>query len=143
MRDARTTSRRLRLSSCRAERCAKFVGTSNDHGTQDGPIQSERSGYARCQSGPTNLHARQAAGVDGYYKHAKNQIDDGLFGASLIPSTFNYSEGQVEGVEFTASYTKGGFATYANLAVNDALGTKINSAQFLFDPAVLAIPECG
>ena len=45
-------------------------------------------------------------GVDGYYKNAKNQLDDGLFGASLIPSNFNYREGRVYGVEFTGTYTR-------------------------------------
>jgi len=39
----------------------------------------------------------------GYYKEARNQLDDGLFGQSLILSQFNYAEGRVYGVEFTGS----------------------------------------
>jgi hypothetical protein len=82
-------------------------------------------------------------GVDGYYKHAKNQLDDGLFGQTLILSAFNYAEGQVDGVEFTGNYTEGGFSTYANVAIGQAMGTKINSAQFLFDSGTLAYTDAG
>ena len=73
-------------------------------------------------------------GVDGYYKNAVNQLDDGLFGQTLILSAFNYAEGEIYGAEFTASYTTGGFSTYANLAYSVAQGKDWNSAQFLFDP---------
>jgi hypothetical protein len=71
-------------------------------------------------------------GVDGYYKTAQNQLDDGLFGQSLILSAFNYAKGQVEGVEFTGSYNQGGFSAYANVAVSKAQGKGAASAQFLW-----------
>ena len=77
-------------------------------------------------------------GVDGYYKYARKQLDDGLFGQTLILSAFNYAEGRVYGVEFTGSYTTGGFSTYANVAYSVAQGENWNSAQFLFDPTDLA-----
>ena len=77
-------------------------------------------------------------GVDGYYKYAKHQLDDGLFGQTLILSAFNYSRGQVYGVEFSSSYTAGGFSTYANVAYSVAKGENWSSSQFLFDPADLA-----
>ena len=73
--------------------------------------------------------------MDGYYKSAREQLDDGLFGQTLILSAFNYAKGEVYGVEFTASYNHGGFSTYANVAVSRAQGEDWNSAQFLFDPA--------
>jgi outer membrane receptor for Fe3+-dicitrate len=41
-------------------------------------------------------------------------------------------------VEFSGSYTAGGFSTYANVAYSVAQGEDWNSAQFLFDPADLA-----
>jgi hypothetical protein len=41
-------------------------------------------------------------------------------------------------VEFTGSYTHGGFSTYANVAVSRAQGENWSSAQFLFKPADLA-----
>jgi hypothetical protein len=73
-------------------------------------------------------------GVDGYYKLAQNLIDDGQFGAAPILSAFNYARGQICGVELSQNYTSGGFSAYANLAVEEGLGEKINSAQsVLFD----------
>jgi hypothetical protein len=59
-------------------------------------------------------------------------LDDGLFGQSLILSSFNYAQGRVYGAEFTASYTDGGFSAYANLAYSVAEGKGASSAQFLW-----------
>jgi hypothetical protein len=70
--------------------------------------------------------------VDGYYKTAQNQLDDGFFGQSLILSSFNYNQGRVRGVEFTANYTHGGFSTYANVAYSVAQGRGAGTAQFLW-----------
>ena len=76
--------------------------------------------------------------MDGYYKHAKNQLDDGLFGQSLILSAFNYRHGEFMAWNSPASYTDGGFSAYANFAYSVAKGEDWDSAQFLFDPADLA-----
>jgi outer membrane receptor protein involved in Fe transport len=117
---------------------AKFDGTSNASGTdQDDPVKAERANY--FDAGITQkLAPGLQVGVDGYYKQAKNQLDDGLFGQTLILSAFNYAKGEIYGAEFTASCTKGGFSTYANLAYSVAKGEDWNSAQFLFSPADLA-----
>ncbi|HEY5232348.1 MAG TPA: TonB-dependent receptor [Verrucomicrobiae bacterium] len=114
---------------------AKFNGTSNASGTdQDDPVKAERANY--FDAGITQKIGKHLqVGLDGYYKQAKNQLDDGLFGQTLILSAFNYAKGEVYGAEFTASYTDGGFSTYANLAYGVARGEDWNSAQFLFDPA--------
>lgn len=112
----------------------KYVGTSNFEGLRDSPIQCERADYYDAginQQIMTNL----TVGVDAYFKHSHNMIDDGLFGQSLILSTFNYSQGQQDGVELTVNYTHDGFSAYGNLAFQDAIGTGINSAQFLFGPS--------
>ena len=119
---------------------SKFSGTSNDQGLLDSPVKAERADYFDVGISQ-ELAPGLTVGVDGYYKHAKNQLDDGLFGQTLILSAFNYTEGQVEGVEFTTSYTKGGFSTYANVALGDALGKQINSAQFLFPADKLAFTQ--
>jgi outer membrane receptor protein involved in Fe transport len=71
-------------------------------------------------------------GVDGYYKTAQEQLDDGFFGQSLILSSFNYNRGRVRGVEFTANYDKGGFSAYANVAYSVAQGEGAASAQYLW-----------
>ncbi len=116
---------------------AKFVGTSGQAPTpQDDPVKAERANYYDVGISQVLAPGLQV-GVDGYYKIAQNQLDDGLFGQTLILSAFNYARGEVHGVEFTASYTSGGFSTYANIANSVAKGETWSSAQFLFDPADL------
>ena len=116
---------------------AKFDGTSNASATdQDDPVKAERANY--FDAGVTQKIGKHLQlGVDGYYKQAKNQLDDGLFGQTLILSAFNYAKGEIYGVEFTSSYNVGGFSTYANLAYSVAKGEDWNSAQFLFGPGGL------
>ncbi len=115
---------------------AKFTGTSNDQGLQDSPVKAERADYFDAGISQ-RLAPGLTVGVDGYYKKAKNQLDDGLFGQSLILSAFNYERGIVKGVELTGSYIKGGFSSYANFAISQAEGKTINSSQFLFDAFTL------
>ncbi len=105
--------------------------------TQDDPVKAERSNYLDAGISQKLAPGLQA-GLDGYYKRAKNQLDDGLFGQTLILSAFNYARGEVYGLEFTGSYENGGFATYLNLAHSVAKGEDWDSAEFLFDPGDLA-----
>jgi outer membrane receptor protein involved in Fe transport len=115
-----------------------FNGTSNASPvTLDSPVRAESSDYFDAGITHKFLPGLQG-GVDGYYKQAHEQIDDGLFGETLIPSAFNYEKGKVYGLEFTGSYTEGGLSTYANVALSHAQGENWDSAQFLFDPAQLA-----
>jgi outer membrane receptor protein involved in Fe transport len=114
---------------------AKFNGTSNASAiTQDDPVKAERANYYDAGISQKLAPGLQV-GVDGYYKDARNQLDDGLFGQTLILSAFNYAEGEVYGLEATGSYTTGGFSMYANVAYSVAQGEDWDSAQFLFDPA--------
>ena len=97
------------------------------------PVRSERANY--FDAGVSQkIGKRVQVGVDGYYKTAKQQLDDGLFGQALIPQAFNYSRGRIYGVEFTGSYNQGGFSSYANVAWSQAYGENWSSAQYLFDP---------
>jgi len=113
---------------------AKFNGTSNASAvTLDNPVKAERANYFDAGITQKLLPGLQV-GLDGYYKEAKNQLDDGLFGQTLILSAFNYAEGRIYGGEFTASYVKDGLSLYANLAVSKAQGKDWSSAEFLFDP---------
>jgi outer membrane receptor for ferrienterochelin and colicin len=117
---------------------SEFDGTSNRSAvTQDDPVKAERSNYLDAGISQKLAPGLQA-GLDGYYKRAKNQLDDGLFGQTLILSAFNYARGEVYGLEFTGSYENGGFATYLNLAHSVAKGEDWDSAEFLFDPGDLA-----
>ncbi len=114
---------------------AEFDGTSNASPSGvDDPVRAERSDY--LDAGFTQkIGNHLQVGLDGYYKKAKNQLDDGLFGQTLILSAFNYARGEVYGLEFTGSYSDGPFSAYLNLAHSVAKGEDWNSAQFLFDPA--------
>jgi outer membrane receptor for ferrienterochelin and colicins len=109
-----------------------FNGTTGQSGvTTADPVKAERANY--YDAGITQkITSKFQVGLDGYYKTAQQQLDDGLFGQSLILSSFNYSQGRVYGGEFTASYTDGGFSTYANLALSRAEGKGASSAQFLW-----------
>ena len=71
-------------------------------------------------------------GVDAYYKISHNLIDEGQFGAPIILTAFNYAHGLQEGVESTASYDRGPWSIYGNLARSRAMGKDIVSAQFNF-----------
>ena len=116
----------------------QFEGTSNQTASaEDDPVRSERSDY--YDAGITQRIGRGLQlGLDGYYKRARNQLDDGLFGQTLILSAFNYAKGEIYGLELSGSYSVGGFTTYLNLAHSVAKGEDWDSAQFLFDAADLA-----
>ena len=109
-----------------------FNGTSGASAvTTADPVKAEKSNYYDAGITQKILPGLQI-GLDGYYKTAQQQLDDGLFGQSLILSSFNYSEGRVYGAEFTASYNHGGFSSYANVAYSVAQGKGASSAQFLW-----------
>jgi hypothetical protein len=121
------------LENVPATAVSQFNSTSNQSATNlDDAVKAERANYFDAGISQKLAPGLQV-GVDGYYKHAQNQLDDGLFGQSQILSAFTYRLGRVYGVEFTGSYATGGFSTYANVAYSVAQGKDWNSAQFLFD----------
>ncbi len=116
----------------------KFNGTTAEFpnpGPQATPF-SERSHY--FDAGLQQRLGDLTLGVDAYYKTVHDLIDEGQFGAPIILTPFNYREGYIRGVELSASYAKGPFSAYANLALSKAQGKDIDSAQANFDPADLA-----
>ena len=100
---------------------------------QNSPDKSERSNYFDAGATQTLFKSLQL-GIDGYYKRAVQQIDEGQFGTAIIESPFNYRNGEVYGLEGTLTYVHGGFEAYANGAYSSAHGKKVDSSQFLFDP---------
>ncbi len=124
-----------------ANSVALFDSTSNAAASdKDDPVKAERSDYFDAGISQ-KLAPGWQVGVDGYHKQARNQLDDGLFGQTLILSAFNYAKGKVDGVECTTSYTAGGFSAYANIAFGAAYGKNFDSAQFLFAPDRLAYSQ--
>jgi outer membrane receptor protein involved in Fe transport len=126
------------LENVNSSTIQKFNNTSNASATdQNDPVKAERANYFDVGVSQKVLPGLQV-GLDGYYKNARNQLDDGLFGQTLILSAFNYYRGEIYGVEFTSSYTTGGLSLFANVAYSVAKGEEWSSAQFLFDPADIA-----
>jgi len=58
--------------------------------TTDTTVKAERANYYDAGLSQ-KLAPGLTVGVDGYYKTARQQLDDGLFGQSLILSSFNYA----------------------------------------------------
>ena len=122
-----------------AETVTKFQGT-----TAAPPSSLDTQPYAERQNYydvgvEQKLFARTLTlGVDSYYRQSKNLIDEGQFGAPIILTPFNYADGIIKGVEFSANYAKGPLTAYANFTIEQAKGKDIVSSQFSFDPADLA-----
>ena len=56
-------------------------------------------------------------GVDGYYKLARDLLDDGQFGAALVLDGFNYAKGKNKAVEVKTNYSGGNFKAYRNVTL--------------------------
>ena len=115
--------------------CQKFAGTTAACAIDTGlnPPTAERAHYFDLGVLQQILPGWQV-GLDGYYKIAKDQLDDGQFGAALVFSPFNYDKGTIKGIELTSNYQHGPFGAYGNVALSYAKGREITSGQFLFDP---------
>jgi outer membrane receptor protein involved in Fe transport len=117
---------------------AKFAGTTAaPEVTRDDVVRAERSHYFDAGIGQVVIPGL-TVGFDAYYKISQNLIDEGQFGAPIILTAFNYAKGVQQGVELTASYDRGPWSFYANLARSRAMGKSINSAQYNFAMAELA-----
>ena len=115
----------------------QFAGTSAaPEVTQNDTVKAERDNYFDAGFDQVLLPGLRA-GVDAYYKAARNLIDEGQFGAPIILSAFNYRKGQVDGIEFSTSYDRGPVSLYANYAYSRAIGKDIVSSQFDFSASDL------
>ncbi|MFC5441171.1 TonB-dependent receptor [Rhodanobacter ginsenosidimutans] len=117
---------------------AKFDGTTNavaDSGNNT-PL-AERSDYFDAGIQQT-IGTAWTIGVDAYYRKVQRLQDEGQFGSALVYSTFNLADGRVKGVEFTANYAQGPLSAYFNASLGKAIGKRIITSQYNFDPADLA-----
>jgi outer membrane receptor protein involved in Fe transport len=71
------------------------------------------------------------AGLDAYYKIARDLIDDGQFGQAYVLTAFNYAKGENEGLELKLKYSKDGVLVYGNLAYARQAATEFVSNQYL------------
>ena len=115
---------------------AKFAGTTAAPSiTRDDLPHAERDNY--YDIGAQQKLGSLTLGVDGYWRDAKNLVDEGQFGAPIIETPFNYAVGRIRGVEFSATYDRGPLSAWANLAAETAKGKDIVSSQFNFTPGEL------
>ncbi len=116
----------------------RFNGTTNQAtGSQNDPVKPERSHYFDIGISQ-RVTSDLTLGLDAYYKIARDLIDEGQFGNALIFTAFNYEQGRVYGLEFTANYKHENISAYANVAWSRAQGKNIESAQFNFGADELA-----
>jgi outer membrane receptor protein involved in Fe transport len=104
---------------------------------QDDTARAERSHYFDVGVNQV-IFPGLTVGLDGYYKLAKNLIDEGQFGAPIIFTAFNYAKAYVGGAVLTISYDQGPWSIYGNAAYGRAVGTNIISSQFNFGADELA-----
>ncbi|TPG45965.1 TonB-dependent receptor [Rhodanobacter glycinis] len=117
---------------------AKFDGTTNavsDMGNNT-PL-AERSDYFDAGISQS-LGSAWTVGVDAYYRKVRRLQDEGQFGSALVYSTFNYAQGRVKGLEFTANYAQGPLSAYFNASIGKAIGERIITSQYNFAPEDLA-----
>ncbi|MDA8328070.1 MAG: TonB-dependent receptor [Betaproteobacteria bacterium] len=121
------------------QQIAGAINTTNQPpgGTQNSPVQSESDDYYDIGINKT-LSPTTTAGLDTYYKHVTNLLDEGQFGSALLYTPFNYAQGKIYGAEFTLAYHKDALSSYFNLSRSAAFGKGIESAQYNFSPAELA-----
>ena len=114
---------------------ALFTNTTNQPEVQlANPVLPERSNYYDVGVDQTVLPGL-TVGVDGYYKDARDLLDDGQFGAAVVLTQFNYARGYSEGGEAKARYVNGDFRAYANFSFNITRAIDVDSNQYLFDQA--------
>jgi outer membrane receptor protein involved in Fe transport len=110
----------------------KFANTSNAPASPfASPVKAERGNYYDVGIAQ-RITPRIQLGLDGYYKDARNLLDDGTFAAPLIATPFNYGEGIAYGLEFSATYTSESWNGYFNLARATEKGKNVISGQSLF-----------
>jgi outer membrane receptor protein involved in Fe transport len=115
-----------------------FAGTTAAPAvTENSPVKAERSHYFDAGVSQVVIPGL-TVGVDAFYKISHNLIDEGQFGAPIILTAFNYLDGLQEGVLMSASYDRGPWSLYGNIARERAMGRDIVSAQYNFSASELA-----
>jgi outer membrane receptor protein involved in Fe transport len=117
---------------------ARFQGTTNQLPSGSNTnVSAERDSYYDLGWSHSFSSSWQTS-LDGYYKDAKDLLDEGQFGQALVFSPFNYARGRVWGIESSTSYNGDLGAAYFNLAYGRALGNDVVSGQYNFSPEELA-----
>jgi outer membrane receptor protein involved in Fe transport len=114
---------------------AKFANTTAaPEVEQDSAPRAERANYVDVGATQQILPGFKVS-LDGYYKQADYQLDEGQFGAPVFLTPFNYRRASTYGIELSGTYTGGGFTGYGNLAAARQWAKGIASSQALFSAA--------
>ena len=105
--------------------------TAQASNSRNDSVKSERSHYFDVGIQQQVLPGL-TLGVDGFYKVAKNLIDEGQFGSPILLTAFNYGHGEVTGLEFSGTYENGPVSLFGNLTISRAIGRNIVSGQYNF-----------
>ncbi|AAW60323.1 Putative outer membrane receptor for iron transport [Gluconobacter oxydans 621H] len=117
---------------------ARFVGTTNAAAnTIDSATKVEKSHYVDGGILQRITPDFQIT-LDAYAKWAHDLTDLGQFGRAVILAPFSYRRGRVYGAEFGSSWRHGPWSLFGNFSYVKTSARDINSAQYQFDPAVLA-----
>ncbi len=119
----------------------KYQNTTNapENFADDAP-RVERSNY--YDLGISRQITKQwQVNVDGFYKDAKELIDEGQFGAPVILSPFNYAQGYIYGAELSTTYSYKGFSFFGNFSWVQAKGKDPNTQQYLWANDELAYAQ--
>jgi len=117
---------------------ALFTGTTAAAANNvSSPVQPERSSVFDL-GWDQKLCTGLTAGIDAYYKIARDLLDDGQFGQALVLTAFNYDKAVNQGLEFKLNYEQGDLRAYGNLALARQVATRVVSNQYLFAPDELA-----
>lgn len=91
------------------------------------------SGPTKAPVAATNCPTLEL-GASGWYKIAKDLIDDGQFGQAYALTAFNYAKGESYGSELSLRFRYGNFAIDNNWAYGFQHATQVVSNQTLFSP---------
>ena len=115
---------------------SSLIGTTGARPTALGDLaRSETDNY--YDVGVQQKLADLTLGLDGYWRDARNLIDERQFGPAVIYTPFNFAAGRIRGIEFSMTYATGPFSTWLNLSVASAEGRNIVSFQSYFTSAQL------
>jgi outer membrane cobalamin receptor len=115
-----------------------LAGTSGAApGPHSNPVRAETDDY--FDIGVQQSFEDLKLGLDAYWREAANLLDEVRVGSTVLRRPFNFADGRVRGVEFSATYGAGPVTAWGNLAVARAEGRRIVSGQASFTPAELAL----
>lgn len=103
--------------------------------SSDAPAMAERDDY--LDFGLSRKFGDLTLGVDAFWRHSRNLLDQTWTADGLMARTFNYARGTGKGIEFSANWSEGPLSAWGNLAIAKLDGRQIVAGQAPFSLAAL------